>query len=225
MWFWSTYGFRDFAQLALQGLYQMVARSTFTTSVTHKVFNCNTGLRTQYSLRRDQLLDCFFEAFHVELSENNRSFTDDGARFLAFKKRSWSNRQMTEKSDRKVLLSFIPPTSGMFVWVRLVHLLYSAHRTDWQQVKINFPAHKAYGDEPEESLEMQFFVKLLQRNVLFAPGTFFSAEHMEEKSEGHLRISFSDATVCECSEILYVKLTCQSAGDYAEGNQHPCRSH
>lgn len=83
-------------------------------------------------------------------------------------------------------------------------------------MKINFAAHKSFAEEPEESLETQFFVKILDEGVLFAPGTFFSAEHLEEKSEGHLRISFSDASVGVFNRFHFRKLMKYAiAGEHA----------
>jgi len=93
-----------------------------------------------------------------------------------------------EKAVRTALFEFVPPRSGMFIWI-----------------KINVAAHprrlagKDEDKDEDETLEMQFWMKLAKGGVLTAPGWFFSS-HISDGNEpdfdreGHLRVSFSFAT-------------------------------
>ena len=89
--------------------------------------------------------------------------------------------EMTEKFARndRELFSFVPPSAGMFVWLKL-HLE-------------NVPGFRA-GDE--ETLEIKLWEKLAEGGVLVGPGRYFAAEQDGVSPiEGHFRISFSFASV------------------------------
>jgi aromatic amino acid aminotransferase I / 2-aminoadipate transaminase len=75
-----------------------------------------TGLGTQYTTRRDFLIDCLDDEFNLQLASARNGVWEGCDYFLASAKPS--GKQMSEKWDRKTMFSFVPPTSGMFIWVR-----------------------------------------------------------------------------------------------------------
>ncbi|TFY79839.1 hypothetical protein EWM64_g4169 [Hericium alpestre] len=82
------------------------------------------------------------------------------------------------------LFSFVPPSSGMYVWVKI-------HFTEKQRA-----SHAAV--QNEESLERKLWIKIADAGVLTAPGWFFSTDDdvspTDPNVEGHMRMSFSQAT-------------------------------
>jgi len=90
---------------------------------------------------------------------------------------------MTEKK-KKVVVSFVPPTSGMFVWIR-----------------VNFeglpPPVPVPDEEPNDAThEGRFWLRLAGGGLLILPGWVFKGEmdHPPEDPNlaGHYRVSFSD---------------------------------
>jgi|ERR1700676_4632863 hypothetical protein len=73
------------------------------------------GLGTQYRLRRDHLIDCLDDEFDLQLSSARNGLWEGCDYYLASAKSS--STQMSEKVSSKTMFSFVPPTSGMFVWV------------------------------------------------------------------------------------------------------------
>ncbi|KAG9005248.1 hypothetical protein FRB94_001666 [Tulasnella sp. JGI-2019a] len=125
------------------------------------------GLQKCYSNRRDELVDAIAKEF--DLSEETAEPTFfSGAKMLAAKERlpAWTPYATygDEKKRRGTWFSFIPPTSGMFVWVR-VHLE-------------NHPAYsqQSRSSDPTEHLEARLFIMLAEHKLLIGPGWFFSSK-------------------------------------------------
>ena len=96
-------------------------------------------------------------------------------------------RAMSEKArsvgGQQEMFSFVPPSAGMFLWLRL-HFE-------------NAPGFRA-GDE--ETMEIKLWTSLAEAGVLVGPGRYFAAEDDGASPvEGHFRISFSFASVCCCT--------------------------
>lgn len=70
------------------------------------------GLRTEYTRRRDFFVDCIAENFHLELAPPEKNGIKGSEMYLAS-----HLKVLGEKRIRKSLFSFVPPSSGMFVWV------------------------------------------------------------------------------------------------------------
>ena len=72
------------------------------------------GLRAEYATRRDALIDAMMDELDISLTKGTGIL--EGATVFegSIKESGWS--VMTEKK-KKVVVSFVPPTSGMFVWV------------------------------------------------------------------------------------------------------------
>jgi len=75
-----------------------------------------TGLGTQYTIRRDFFVDCLGDEFDLQLSYARNGIWEGRDYYLASTKSS--GKKMSEKFGRKIMFSFAPPSSGMFVWVR-----------------------------------------------------------------------------------------------------------
>ncbi|KAF8298290.1 PLP-dependent transferase [Clavulina sp. PMI_390] len=167
------------------------------------------GLRAQYTIRRDQMVDTLHDFFDLE--EEHES---DRRVFIARSKRYGSKN---EDKKGKVLLSFVSPNAGMFIWFK-VHLY-------------NHPLYASTPPPttPADSLEYKLWTDLAFGGILMAPGWVFGTDadamlesetvvsrdmltgiaeaahgphpggkHYTTLSEngrfGHLRISYSDTT-------------------------------
>jgi len=82
------------------------------------------GIQGQYTLRRDFFVDAFFDTFDIRPATPEVAAFGAGLPVMtAYLKSSDSNtdgNEMSEKyplSLKTPLFSFIPPSSGMFVWV------------------------------------------------------------------------------------------------------------
>lgn len=94
-----------------------------------------------------------------------------------------------EKS--RPLLSFVPPSAGMFVWVEL-YFGDVPDKTDEEDGSVLTPEH-------------QFWNRLIEAGILTAPGWIFSpAKHAEadvfvlgeeNRQVGHLRLSYTPSDV------------------------------
>jgi hypothetical protein len=80
------------------------------------------------------------------------------------------------------------------------------------QIKFHFDSHPALSRQDSESLESQLFTRLAEAGVLLCPGWFFPVGEKNitgSKSEGHYRISFSNAEAscftnhCQIVTIVY----------------------
>ena len=71
------------------------------------------GIRAEYTTRRDAFIDAMMDELDISITKGTGIL--EGATVFegAVKQSGWSVR--TEK--RKAVVSFVPPTSGMFVWV------------------------------------------------------------------------------------------------------------
>lgn len=78
----------------------------------------------QYRTRRDFFIDCLGEEFHLQLGRSDASVWQGCDVYQAFPK---IKNTFVENMDEKAalfngpLFSFVPPTSGMFVWVSESH--------------------------------------------------------------------------------------------------------
>ncbi|KAF7792821.1 hypothetical protein EIP86_003921 [Pleurotus ostreatoroseus] len=133
------------------------------------------GLAVEYTARRDHFIDCIADEFHLQKAPSVAHGVWAGCDvFEAYEKPKGS--QMTEKfATRTKYFSFVPPTSGMFIWI-----------------KMSFESMPSFKEGDEETLEMQLWEKIAEAGVLMAPGWYFSATDIDS-GEGHYRISFSQA--------------------------------
>ncbi|KAF9569073.1 PLP-dependent transferase [Agrocybe pediades] len=139
------------------------------------------GLGVQYTDRRDYFIDCLVDKFHLELAPAAQF--GGSMRYTAYD----LTTPYSEKAKKKPLFSFVPPSSGMFIWLQL-------HLED-------HPQFKTLG---QETLEMQLWVALAEGGVLFGPGNMFSADRSgdEASKPGHFRISFSNAEFADLKKAV-----------------------
>lgn len=135
------------------------------------------GLRTQYQHRRDFLVDCLAEEF--ELSPEPGITTSGGPASLCAYPRG-SGSLLGEKA--RPLLSFVPPSSGMFVWVKL-------HFGD-------VPDKRDESDGSVLTPDRQFWEKLAEAGVLVGPGWIFAPSlgaplTEADRQTGHVRVSYT----------------------------------
>ncbi|KAH9023085.1 PLP-dependent transferase [Lactarius pseudohatsudake] len=136
------------------------------------------GLRTQYQHRRDFLVDCLAEEF--ELFPAPDAASGGPASLCAYRGGSLDEKTRTTRP----LLSFVPPSSGMFVWVKL-------HFGD-------VPDKRDESDGSVLTPERQFWEALAEAGVLVAPGWFFSPAESRgalpaeaDRQIGHVRLSYT----------------------------------
>ena len=109
--------------------------------------------------------------------------------YTASAKPKAGSSRMLEKCSygSKSLFSVVPPTSGMFLWIAM-----------------DFEAHPSFKEGEEETLEMQLWTNLAEAGVLVAPGWYFAAnDDVNDKGQGHFRISFSNAEVIFVINVVY----------------------
>jgi aromatic amino acid aminotransferase I len=107
------------------------------------------------------------------------------------KRRATSDEKFNRQT--KAMFSFVPPTSGMFVWVS-IPTAFAFPLVTLQQVKLHLENHPLYASD-SDTLEVKLWDKLAQTGVLFAPGWIFTADRVVDRQAGHFRISFSNAEV------------------------------
>ena len=76
------------------------------------------GIRAQYTIRRDLMIDALRNAFDLEEQyEGEFSPISGPVKIIVGRSKQYCLRG--EKS--KVLFTFVAPTAGMFIWVRIFH--------------------------------------------------------------------------------------------------------
>lgn len=112
--------YRALDKLAIQGIFTLVERYVKTFITLDAIFRVYTflGLGAQYTQRRNFFLDCIFNKFHVELASASQNTRFPGSEVYLLSEKTPTSWYHNEKSVRQTLVSFVPPSSGMFVWVR-----------------------------------------------------------------------------------------------------------
>ena len=163
------------------------------------------GLRTQYRHRRDFFLDCLAEEFEL-LPEPGTASGGPVDLLCAYPRRRSGSLEEKTRSVRP-LLSFVPPSSGMFVWMKL----YFG----------DVPDKRDESDGSVLTPERQFWERLTEAGVLVAPGWFFAPEtHTEQgagapppseadRQIGHIRLSYTPSDV---SGLLRLRWHCGLMG-------------
>jgi len=140
-------------------------------------------LGAEYTRRRDQLMDCLHEEFTLQFEEPN----DGGPiRYLAYLKSKTD--PITEKFSHPgtLVFSFVPPSSGMFIWIRM-----------------HFEEYPAVSSK-KESLEIQLWTRLAEAGLLIAPGYIFDPIRAVNDRRGHYRLSFSEADASKLKQGMAI---------------------
>jgi len=130
-------------------------------------------------MRRDFFVDCLAEEFQLTVTSGTTGMWEGCQVYNGFPK---SKRSITGYFNEKTptmsnpLFSFVPPTSGMFVWL-----------------KLHFDQHPSFATLGAKDLETKLWIELAEAGVLFGPGSMFSATgDWSSETSGHFRISFSN---------------------------------
>ncbi|KAJ9112336.1 hypothetical protein QFC19_000756 [Naganishia cerealis] len=162
------------------------------------------GIKATYAMRRDWMqelimsiipsskCDLFESVFHLEFDQT-LALSPYIKWVTAFERTvpGMNGAIMDEKrgfKSKKPVVSFVPPTAGMFVWLA-VHL--ESH-PQFAQVK------QDDGKEGVNKMLYELWTELAENNVLVSPGYFFDAQpgvpHEGTENFGFFRLSFSMAS-------------------------------
>ncbi|KAH8118799.1 PLP-dependent transferase [Phellopilus nigrolimitatus] len=140
------------------------------------------GLRTEYTHRRDFFVDALCTQFDVRSAYVGQGAWAGCTALVARPRLPSKGKGVDEKTafgaEEKPLFSFVPPSAGMFVWL-----------------KIHFENHPSFtGPQDKAVLETKLWTQLGDAGVLVGPGWMFAAtDNVQSESEGHMRIAFSNA--------------------------------
>lgn len=73
------------------------------------------GIKAQYTTRRDAFIDAMMHELDISLTKGTGILEGATVYEGSIKETGWS--VMSEKEKKRPRVSFVPPTSGMFVWV------------------------------------------------------------------------------------------------------------
>jgi hypothetical protein len=76
-----------------------------------------TALRVQYTQRRDHFIDALVDEFDLRIVRGSDDYSSGCDVFNAYSKPAKGLFSEKSSVSEKSLFSFVPPTSGMFVWV------------------------------------------------------------------------------------------------------------
>lgn len=144
------------------------------------------GIKALYNMRKTWLCDAFVDVFHLEFGKHSVLFPAGTNTVTCYSKKNVSAWDEKRGSRGSPLITFVPPTAGMFVFLG-VHL---SEHPDFAKLE-----HK--GEDATRVLSDKLWLKLADELVLFAPGWGFDArgEHaIGGKGVGYFRLAFSIAT-------------------------------
>ncbi|KAH9009853.1 PLP-dependent transferase [Lactarius deliciosus] len=159
------------------------------------------GLRTQYQHRRDFLVDCLGEEFELFPAPGTAS-SSPAALLCGYPRRNSDGGPTADKAGTmRPLLSFVPPSSGMFVWVKL-HFGDVPDKRNESNGSVLTPEH-------------QFWQELAKAGVLVAPGWIFSPSETPtvlggapprevDRQTGHVRVSYTPPDMEETRRAIKI---------------------
>lgn len=138
------------------------------------------GIKAHYRMRRDWICDAFHDNFHLEFDGSGVLEMFDGLG------RGVTCYDKSRGEKPTPLVSFIPPTAGMFVWLA-VHI--DRHP--------DFAMLERKGEDATAVLMDKLWRLLADHLVLFAPGFAFDAHGAHAiggKGTGYFRLAYSIVT-------------------------------
>nr|KIR46477.1 aromatic amino acid aminotransferase I [Cryptococcus bacillisporus CA1280] len=153
------------------------------------------GIKATYNMRKTWLCDTFQDVFHLEFDSGNDLFPERSRTVTCYSKQTRSLWDEKRGLRGPALITFIPPTAGMFVFLG-----------------IHFSEHPDYydllrrGEDATFILSKKLWEMLADNLVLFAPGWGFDAggEHaIGGKGYGYYRLAFSVASYEEIRDGIY----------------------
>lgn len=161
------------------------------------------GIKATYRMRRDWICDALGDTFHLEFDGDSRNplvcdIPGLGRAVTAYARPDpnspqgrWDEKRGFASSHGKPLVSFIPPSAGMFVFLG-VHV--DQH-----------PDFHSLGSDATQILMMKLWRRLAEHKVLFAPGTAFDAmghHNIGGKGMGFFRIAYSTITYEQARDAI-----------------------
>ena len=141
-------------------------------------------------MRRDFMVDCIANEFHLTPTFVTSGSWSGATAYVARAKPKAHQRGVVNEKHAlgsKVLFTFVPPTSGMFVWL-----------------KVAFENVPSYSPEEQETLEQKLWMSIAEGGLVVGPGWVFSASgEVEFAAPGHLRMSFSNGEVSDPATFCY----------------------
>ncbi|KIJ70016.1 hypothetical protein HYDPIDRAFT_77313 [Hydnomerulius pinastri MD-312] len=135
------------------------------------------GLTTEYTQRRNFMVDCFVDEFMLETGPATIEAWSGCTTYHACYKPKTGALNEKYPLQSRTMFSFVPPIGGMFLWI-----------------KLHLDQHPSFVPGSEESLEVKLWTRLAESGVLFGPGWMFASAVMggeTKEAPGHMRISFS----------------------------------
>lgn len=159
------------------------------------------GIKATYKQKRDMAIDAMEDSFHLEFEVDKgynplvmdfmtgaRAITGYAKQIGGSKEAAWDEKRGVQSKRGPPLISFIPPTAGMFLFVG-VHL---ANHPRYQQLLKK-------GEDPVRVLSDELWLALADNLVLFGPGWAFDANDVHAiggkgSGVGYFRLSYSIVT-------------------------------
>ncbi|KAF9522389.1 pyridoxal phosphate-dependent transferase [Crepidotus variabilis] len=137
------------------------------------------GLAQQYTRRRSLFIDLLGQQFDLQPEATSANSKDHGHTvYLAYRKNPKYFPSPRSRDDKEVpVFSFVPPLSGMFVWLTF-----------------HFDDRLLSLTKGEETIEQRFWAVVAKEGLLIGPGYMFAADPSvpaRDHRTGHFRISFS----------------------------------
>ncbi|KAF5370081.1 hypothetical protein D9758_001083 [Tetrapyrgos nigripes] len=136
------------------------------------------GLRAEYKQRRDYLVDCLADEFHLRPVVGTHGYRAGTIMYEASLKPPKGIFVDFKEKDTLYsrIFSLVPPTAGMFVWLEM-----------------HFDDHPSFAELGYKKLEMKLWIALVEAGILFGPGQMFAATPVTDETDGtgHFRVSFS----------------------------------
>lgn len=161
------------------------------------------GIKATYRMRRDWICDAFEDTFHLEFEDSSLGVKTNDAVLEVFDglgrgvtcyakpgagtvEAKWDEKRGLTSKRGPALVSFIPPTAGMFIWLA-VHI--NQHP--------DYVALQRQGEDATRVLMDQLWKECAENLVLFAPGWGFDAggvHNIGGNGTGYFRLSYSITT-------------------------------
>nr|XP_031862786.1 uncharacterized protein CI109_001798 [Kwoniella shandongensis]KAA5529858.1 hypothetical protein CI109_001798 [Kwoniella shandongensis] len=152
------------------------------------------GIKATYKMRKTWLCDSLADEFDLEFDTHSALFPEKSRTITGYAKRASSAWDEKRGLKGPALITFIPPTAGMFVFLG-VH--FSEHP--------DFHAIERKGEDATLVLSQKLWAALADDLVLFAPGWGFDAggDHaIGGNGFGYYRLAFSIATYEETRSAM-----------------------
>jgi aromatic amino acid aminotransferase I len=176
------------------------------------------GIKALYKMKRNWLCDTFEDVFHIEFEDNangvisnqlvrevfegmGRGVTCYAKPLPGSSRNKWDEKKGIESVHGPALVSFIPPTAGMFVWLAI----HVDQHPDYRQLQAKGEdatrvlMEKLWHELADNLVRPSCISKYLKSDiqVLFAPGWAFDAhgEHaIGGNGVGYFRLAYSTTT-------------------------------